>query len=79
MPIPLFQTLPFPSLRRDTLTSKEGILITEVLAAIGLAEANDTRGIETASLSCAASCDTEAEGNIGHAVDDDTGVLGAVL
>lgn len=65
--------------RTDTLTSKEGVLITEVLAAVRLTEANDTRGIKAACLGCATSCDTEAKGDISHAVDDDTGVLGAVL
>lgn len=65
--------------RTDTSTSKEGVLITEVLAAVRLTEANDTRGIKAACLGCATSCDTEAKGDISHAVDDDTGVLGAVL
>ena len=75
---PLMSSSILPT-QTDTLTSKEGVLITEVLAAIRLAEADDTCRIQTARLGCAASCDTEAEGNIGHAVDDDTGMLGAVL
>lgn len=83
-----FQTLHFVSFYnislaqtadRPNLTSEKGVLITEVLAAIRLTEADDTRGIETASLGCAAGCDTEAERDIGHAIDDDSGVLGAVL
>ena len=77
---PLFQFLPSPFFLNQThLTGKEGVLITEVLTAIRLTEADDTCGIETAGLGCAAGCDTETKGDIGHAVDDDSGVLGAVL
>lgn len=58
---------------------KQGIFVTQVLATVGLSEANNTGGIESPALCSAASADAKAQRNIFHGVDNKALVLGAVL
>lgn len=58
---------------------EQGIFVTQVLAAVGLSEANNTGGVESSALCSAASADTEAQRNVVHGVDNQALVFGAVL
>lgn len=61
------------------LSSKQRIFVSEVLPAVGLPEAHDAGGIQPPGLGGAAGGDAEAERGVGHAVDDDPLVAGAVV
>lgn len=58
---------------------KQGIFVTQVLAAVGLSEANNAGGVESSALCSAASADAKAQRDIVHGVDNQALVLGAVL
>ena len=63
---------------RDS-TGKKRVLIAEILAAVRLPEAHDTRGIQPAGLGGAPRRDAEPERHVGHAEDHATGMLRAVF
>lgn len=72
----------FPLLDRtdSPLTRLEqGIFVTQVLAAVGLSEANNSSGVESPALRGAASADSESQRNIVHSVDNQALVLGAIF
>lgn len=58
---------------------EQGIFVTQVLAAVGLSEANNAGRVESSALCGAASADAEAQRNVVHGVDNQALVLGAVL
>lgn len=66
--------------RPSRLTSrKQVVLVAEELSAVRLPEADNSGGIQPPGLGGAARGDTESQGSIVHAVDDDTLVFGTVL
>jgi hypothetical protein len=58
---------------------EEGVLIAQILAAIRLPEHHNRRRIQPLRLGRAPRRHTKSERDIGHVVDDDAGVLRAVL
>lgn len=58
---------------------EQGIFVTQVLAAVGLSEANNAGRVESPALCSAASADAKAQRNVVHGVDNQALVLGAVL
>lgn len=67
-------------MRGSSLARREQVVfVTEVLSAVRLSEAGNTRGIESSGLGGAACCNTKSKRRVVHAVHDYTLVLRAVL
>lgn len=58
---------------------EKGVFVSEILATVGLPETYDAGWVEASGLCGAAGGDAEAEGRVGHIVDDDTLVARAVV
>ena len=61
------------------LTREQRCLVTQVLAAVGLAEADNARGLHPPGLYRATSSHAKADRNVVHGADNNALVLGAVL
>lgn len=58
---------------------EERVLVSQILAHVGLMEDNDAGGVELASVDGGACRDAKAQGHVAHAQHDDAGVLGRVV